>query len=104
MNTLYNHDFIKPKGIYRIRYTEPTEMVLRELEFHTWDDDEEWLAELSSLNGKSVHVDFVAWDKETEVPWAGTAETEYIIPFDCFEEYQLVYGVKDIDDSDVSFF
>lgn len=103
-------DIFKLDQKYKINVSEPTDMMLRDIEVYEDPENlDDWVDYLVSLNGTYIEVDGISIDPFSEIPYVISGRSAYGIPFDCFEEYQVMYNnpslLPNIEDSvDVDFF
>ena len=98
-------DIIKLDQKYKINVSEPTDMMLRDIDVYGDPENlDDWVDYLVSLNGTYVEVDGISTDPFSEIPYVISGCSAYRIPFDCFEEYQTIFCNPIEDSSDVDFF
>ena len=103
-------DIFKLEQKYKINVSEPTDMMLRDVEAYGDPENlDDWVDYLVSLNGTYIEVDDISTHPLSGIPYVISGRSTYVIPFDCFEEYQVMYNnpslLPNIEDSiDVDFF
>lgn len=102
-------DILKIGHEYKVRISEPTDMMLKDVK--AYDERnlsislDNWFNNIVKLNGKYVTLYKVSIDTLSGIPFANSTDSYYAIPFDCFEAYQTIFCNPPIDDSaDVDFF
>ena len=99
-------DIFKLEQKYKINVSEPTDMMLRDVE--AYGDPgivlDNWFNKIVKLNGEYVKLYHVSISQLSGIPFAYSTRSNYAIPFDCFEEYQTIFCNPIEDSSDVDFF
>ena len=99
-------DILKIGHEYKVRISEPTDMMLRDVEAYGDPDIvlDNWFNKIVKLNGEYVKLYHVSISQLSGIPFAYSTRSNYAIPFDCFEEYQTIFCNPIEDSSDVDFF
>lgn len=92
------YPIIKAGERHVVRFSEPTEMMLRFKSYYCLSKEhwEEWVDSIRELDSAVIRVTGV-YDDESEIRYVASNTTRFIIPLDCFEVYQLENCVEIID-------